>query len=166
MSDSAMLLERPRPHSKPLAPTTDDAREDDLAAELARILSRPPRRAESAAVHPDGPGAQRSASAASRSIEPDDIGPAAAPSEGADTEPAEESGETASLPPWARGRRLRRATSNARMVGASLIAVAVVVAIIGGVAMTLFGGARDVQALKQMLFSTATTALPVDRSRM
>lgn len=161
-----MLLDRPRPNSLPLEQNADDTREGDLAAELARILARPPRRVASAAVHPDGPGTQRPASEAPDSVGQDDMGAAGEPSEGADIEVAQENGATAPLPPWARAGRLRRAASNARMVGASLIAVAVVVAIIGGAAMALFGRPHDVQALKNLFFSTATTALPIDGRRM
>lgn len=146
-----MLLDRPQPISKPFDPDSGVARELDLAEELARIMARPPRRgavsaADPAASDASGPGME-TAGETEQTREPED-----AEADVAEVAPAQP------LPAWARSRRTRRLARNARMVGASLIAVTVVAAIVAGAALALFGSPRELAAIKQMLLPAAPAA--------
>ncbi len=137
-----MLLDRPHRSQEAIDPASDPAREHDLAAELARIMARAPRRGPTPSVHP----------ASSTSPQTDTAAEVAEAGEADDAlaDRAEDEPETPP-PAWARSRRSGRLARNARMVGASLIAVTVVVAIIAGTAVALFGGPRDITALRQLL---------------
>lgn len=137
--------------------------ESALAEELARIMKKKP------SVAP----AKRDLEAA-KSIRDGQIFKSEAEAEPA-SEPiggigATHSSERLTMPAWAvRGRRGRGAgVRGVRMVGASLLAVTVVVAIIGTAAAAMFGPPADVGAVKKLLTSpwkaaAGGTAAPLPR---
>lgn len=130
--------------------------ESALAEELARIMKRKPVRA----VHDQAEEARSPAAAdatAGKGIEPSEPSGrvrAAGPRSEPDTEPV--SGPPAALPAWATGRKKRAGAHRARMVGASLLAMTVVLAIIGGTAVAMFGNRADVAALSRDVLGKLT----------
>lgn len=145
-----MLLDRPHRTQEAIDPPSGPARERDLAAELARIMARAPRRGPSPPVLPASSGSPSPRTDAAAEIAE------AGEADDAPADPAEDGPETPP-PAWARSRRSGRLARNARMVGASLIAVMVVAAIVAGTAFALFGSPSDVAAIKQLLLPAATS---------
>lgn len=129
--------------------------ESALAEELARIMKRKPvRAAREQAEEARSPTAANAA-----------VGEVIELSERAQDGGTRSAAEhdsplsaTVALPAWATGRKRRAGAHRVRMVGASLLAVTVVLAIIGGAAIAMFGNRADVAALSRDVLGKLTWA--------
>lgn len=145
-------------------PIEDAASESALAEELARIMARKPLRRPPGALDDRRPLAGTlsdadSLYAAAQGVMPGDSEAATSTQASANAVGSAVDAESATaLPAWVSARRRRTGRYRAGLVGASLVAVCVVVGIVGGAALTLFARQQDIDALRRVLHMASSTA--------
>lgn len=150
----------------------DAASESALAEELARIMARKPVRRPPEAVVDRRPRAGTLSDADALYAAAQGMMPGDSESESATSAQATASAvvsavdaeSSSALPAWASAGRRRRGGHRAGMVGASLVAVTVVAAIVGSAALALFARPQDIDALHRMLHAASTSATPSVRT--
>lgn len=152
-------------------PIEDAASESALAEELARIMARKPLRRPPEALDDRRPLAGTlsdadSLYAAAEGVMPGDSETATSPQAPANAVGSPVDAESSSaLPAWVSARRRRSGRHRAGLVGASLVAVSVVVGIVGSAALALFARPQDIDALRRMLnMASSTAATPLLRT--